>query len=64
VASELVHRWETSLVNFAVAPRGKREEHKNMMLQTANHWTERLNLELTGTLSRREPSMPPQDDTQ
>src|SRR5262249_10426341 len=46
VASELVHRWETPLVNFAVAPRGKREEHKNMMLQTANHWTEHLNWSL------------------
>ena len=44
------------------AARAKHEEHKNMMLQMANHWMQRAHeLERTGTSFRREPSMPPQD---
>jgi hypothetical protein len=45
------------------AARAKREEHKNMMLQMANHWMQKAHeLERTGTSFRREASMPPQDD--
>jgi hypothetical protein len=47
------------------AARAKREEHKNMMLQMADHWMQRAHqLERTGTSSRQEPSMPPQGDAQ
>jgi hypothetical protein len=47
------------------AARAKREEHKNMMLQMANHWMQRAHeLERTDTSFRREPSMLPQDDAQ
>jgi hypothetical protein len=45
--------------------RAKQGEHKNMMLQMADHWMQRAHeLERTGTSFRRRPSMPPQDDAQ
>ena len=63
VAAELVHRWDTPLVNFAVArswkARGAQEHDATNVITGRAH-----ELELTGTLLRREPSMPPQDDTQ
>jgi hypothetical protein len=47
------------------AARAKHEEHKNMMLEMANHWMQRAQeLERTGTSFRRDPSMPPPDDAQ
>jgi len=47
------------------AASAKREEHKNTMLQMAKHWIQRADeLERTGMLFRREPSMPLQDDAQ
>jgi hypothetical protein len=44
------------------AARAKHEEHKNMMLEMANHWMQKAQeLERTG---RRDPSTPPPHDAQ